>query len=200
MVIRFALALSALVAQPILAQIALPAPDVVKVALETSAGRIVVAVDKGRAPLTAGNFLKYVDSGRFNGESFYRAMPYGEGEGLIQGGVTSDVKKLYPMIAHEPTGETGLRHVAGALSAARGAPGTARADFFILTTDIPGFDADPAREGDNAGYAAFGQVIEGMDVVRKIFASPTSPTKGEGAMKGQMLDPVVKILKAARLK
>ena len=202
MSIRFAFALSALFAQPLLAQTAAapaPAPQLVRVAFETSAGRIVVDVDKGRAPITAGNFLRYVDSGRFNGESFYRAMPYTPGEGLIQGGITSDSAKLYPAIKHEPTNVTGLKHVAGTLSVARGAPGSARADFFILTTDIPGFDADPAREGDNAGYAAFGQVIEGMDVVRKIFAMPTSPTKGEGILKGQMLEPVVKIIKAARI-
>ena len=202
MSIRFAFALSALFAQPLFAQIAAapaPAPQLVRVAFETSAGRIVVDVDKGRAPITAGNFLRYVDSGRFNGESFYRAMPYTPGEGLIQGGITSDSAKLYPAIKHEPTNVTGLKHVAGTLSVARGAPGSARADFFILTTDIPGFDADPAREGDNAGYAAFGQVIEGMDVVRKIFAMPTSPTKGEGILKGQMLEPVVKIIKAARI-
>lgn len=200
MSIRFAFALSALVAQSALSQTASQSPGLVRVALETGAGRIVVAVDAARAPVTAGNFLKYVDAGRLNGESFYRAMPYGEGEGLIQGGVTTDVKKLYPPIKHEPTSQTGLKHVAGTLLAARGAPGTARADFFILTTDIPGFDADPAQAGENAGYAAFGQVLEGMDVVRKIFASPTSPTKGEGAMKGQMLEPAVKIARAERLK
>ena len=201
MLIRFAFALSALATSPLLAQTPPPAPDLVRVALDTSAGRILVDVDKGRAPVTAGNFLKYVDSGRFNGESFYRAMPYGEGEGLIQGGITSDVKKLYSAIAHEPTSKTGLKHVAGTLSAARGAPGTARADFFILTTDIPGFDADPARtDGDKDGYAAFGQVVEGMDVVKKIFAMPKSPTKGVGAMRGQMLEPAVKIVKASRVK
>lgn len=202
MTIRFAFALSALMANAAFAQTPPPpvtAPQLVRVAFETSAGRIVVDVDKGRAPVTAGNFLRYVDNGRFNGESFYRAMPYTSGEGLIQGGITSDSAKLYPPIKHEPTTVTGLKHVAGTLSVARGAPGSARADFFILTTDIPGFDADPARDGDNAGYAAFGQVVEGMDVVRKIFAMPTSPTKGEGVLKGQMLDPVVKISKAARV-
>jgi peptidyl-prolyl cis-trans isomerase A (cyclophilin A) len=204
MPVRFAFALSALLAQAPSPQPApappAPASQLVRVAFETSAGRIVVDVDKGKAPVTAGNFLRYVDNGRFNGESFYRAMPYTAGEGLIQGGITSDAAKLYPAIRHEPTSQTGLKHVAGTLSVARGAPGSARADFFILTTDIPGFDADPAREGDNAGYAAFGQVVEGMDVVRKIFAMPTSPTKGEGILKGQMLDPVVKITKAARVK
>lgn len=202
MTFRFAFALSALFAQPLLAQTSTPATgpasDLVKVAIDTSAGRILVAVDKGKAPITAGNFLRYVDSGRYNGESFYRAMPYMSG-GLVQGGITTDSKKLYPVIAHEPTTTTGLKHLAGTLSVARGAPGSARADFFILTIDIPGFDADPSLPGDNAGYAAFGQVIEGMDVVQKIFAMPTSPTKGEGALKGQMLDPVVRITKAARV-
>ena len=198
MIFRFAFALSALVAQPTPAPEIAPAPDIVRVTLDTAAGQIIVAVDKGKAPKTAGNFLKYVDSGRFNGESFYRAMPYGDG-GLIQGGITTDAAKLYPPIAHEPTSQTGLTHAAGTLSVARGAPGTARADFFILTTDIPGFDADPGREGDKDGYAAFGRVVEGMDVVLKIFASPLSPTKGEGALKGQMLDPAVKIIKASRL-
>ena len=202
MTIRFAFALSALLAQPIYAQAPAPAVSAangIKVAFETGAGHIVVEVDKERAPVTAANFLRYVDSGRFNNESFYRAMTYTDGEGLIQGGITSDAVKLYPPIAHEPTSKTGLRHLAGALSVARGAPGTARADFFILTTDIPGFDFDPAREGDNAGYAAFGRVVEGMDVVRKIFASPRSPTKGAGILKGQMLDPVIRITKAARV-
>jgi peptidyl-prolyl cis-trans isomerase A (cyclophilin A) len=199
---RFACALSTLIATASLAQaeVAAPAPaaGLVRVAIDTAAGRIIVEVDKARAPVTAGNFLKYVDSGRSNGESFYRVMPYGGG-GLIQGGITSDAAKLYKPIAHEPTSQTGLKHVAGALSMGRGEPGSARADFFILTTDIPGFDADPAREGDNAGYAAFGKVVEGMDVVLTIARSPLSPTKGEGAMKGQMLDPVVRIGKAARL-
>src|SRR5215216_6001815 len=129
MFIRFACALSALMSAPSLAQPAAqppaPSPGLVKVAVDTSAGRIIVEVDKARAPLTAGNFLKYVDSGRYNGESFYRVMPYGDG-GLIQGGITSDSAKLYPPIAHEPTSQTGLRHVAGTLSVARGAPGSAR--------------------------------------------------------------------------
>jgi peptidyl-prolyl cis-trans isomerase A (cyclophilin A) len=118
--------------------------------------------------------------------------------GLIQGGITSDARKLFPPIAHEPTSETGLHHVAGAISLAGAGPGTGRADFFILISDMPGLDAGGPR-GDANGFAAFGHVTEGMDVVKKIWASPTSPTKGEGAMKGQMLDPPIRILHAARL-
>jgi peptidyl-prolyl cis-trans isomerase A (cyclophilin A) len=194
MMIRFAFALSLWMAAPVAAQTtpAAPAPagDVVKVALDTSAGRIVLALDKSRAPLTTANFLKYVDSGRFNGESFYRAMNFSGGGGLIQGGITSDAHKLYPAVAHEPVSRTGIKHVAGTVSMAAFSPGTAEADFFILTSDIPSFDAS---------FAAFGHVVEGMDVVKAIQASPTSPTKGEGVMKGQMLDPVVKITKASRV-
>lgn len=163
--------------------------DLVKVALETGAGRIVIALDRGRAPLTTANFLAYVDSGKLNGESFYRAMPYGAG-GLIQGGITSDARKLGKPVEHEPPSKTGLKHVAGAISMANYGPGTAKSDFFILTTDVPAFDDS---------FAVFGRVVEGMDVVRKILASPVSATKGEGAMKGQMLEPAVKIVKAERL-
>jgi peptidyl-prolyl cis-trans isomerase A (cyclophilin A) len=194
MFIRFAFALSLLAATPLAAQTAITAPapaqDVVKVALDTGAGRIVLALDKGRAPLTTANFLKYVDSGRFNGESFYRSMKFPGGGGIIQGGITSDARKLYPAVEHEPVSKTGIKHVTGIVSMAAFSPGTAKADFFILTSDIPSFDAS---------FAAFGRVVDGMDVVKAIQASPTSPTKGEGVMKGQMLDPVVKITKASRL-
>ena len=163
--------------------------ELVKVALDTSAGRIVLALDKGRAPVTTANFLHYVDTGKLNGESFYRAMPLTKG-GLIQGGVTTDSRKLAPPIAHEPPSRTGIKHKAGTISMASSAPGTARSDFFILTADVPYFDAS---------FAPFGRVIEGMDVVEKILASPVSPTKGAGAMVGQMLEPTVTITKAERV-
>jgi len=189
MLTRFALALSALTSAAVLAQPA-PREELVKVALDTSAGRIVVALDRARAPVTTANFLAYVDSGKFDGEGFYRAMPLTNG-GLIQGGITSDGRKLAKPIAHEPPSQTGIRHTAGAISMASAAPGEARSDFFILTSDQPSYDAS---------FAPFGKVIEGMDVVKAILAAPVSPTKGQGAMKGQMLEPVVKIRKAERLR
>jgi peptidyl-prolyl cis-trans isomerase A (cyclophilin A) len=120
--------------------------NAVRVALDTSAGRIVLELDRERAPITSVNFLKYITSGKYNGEAFYRAMPYGQG-GLIQGGIRSDARKLAPGISHEPTATTGIKHVAGTVSMANAGPGTARSDFFILTTDIPAFDAS---------FAAFG--------------------------------------------
>jgi len=168
------------------------AADLVPVAIDTSLGRIVIALDRGHAPITTANFLAYVDTHKYDGEKFYRATPYGDG-GLIQGGITSDGNKLNKPIAFESTTQTGLSNVAGTIAMAAAAPGTARADFFIMTTDMTDFD------GPN-GYAAFGRVIEGMDVVKAILAAPVSPTKGEGALKGQLLDPPIKLIKAARLK
>jgi peptidyl-prolyl cis-trans isomerase A (cyclophilin A) len=191
-----AAALLALVSGPSLAQSTpAPAQDLVPVALETSAGRIVIGLDKTHAPITTANFLHYVDTHRFDGESFYRAMHVGDG-GLIQGGVRSDSRKLYAPIEHEPTTQTGLHNVAGSISMANAGAGTARADFFILTSDMPSLDATAT----DPGFAVFGHVIEGMDVVQKILASPVSATKGEGVMKGQMLDPPVKIVRAERAK
>lgn len=197
---RIALALMLACASPVAAQTT-TAPvaeaakeDLVKVALETGAGRIVIALDRGRAPLTTANFLRYVESGKYNGESIYRAMPYGDG-GFIQGGITSDAAKLNKAVEHEPTSKTGLKHVAGAVSMAHLGAGTAKADFFILTTDIPALDASDA----DPGFAVFGHVVEGLDVAKKILASPVSPTKGEGPLKGQMLEPAVKIVKAVKL-
>ena len=177
-----------------------PAEDLVPVAIETSLGRIVVALDRTRAPVTTANFLKYVETHRFDGQAFYRAMRASDGTPvLIQGGITTDARKLLPPIKHEPTTETGLKNVAGAISMANAGPGTARADFFILLADQPGLDAG-GPGGDSNGFAPFGHVTEGMDVVRRIFDAPISATKGEGVMKGQMLADPVKIVKAVRLK
>ena len=193
-------ALVAIVAAPGLAQAPAAPPalapkdDLVRVAIETDKGRIVVALDRGRAPLTTANFLGYVDKKWLDGQPFYRAMPL-TGGGLIQGGSRDGAKQL-PPIAVESTATTGLKNVAGSIVMANAGGLTTRSDFFILTADVPSFDATAT----SPGFAPFGRVVEGMEVVEAIFASPRSPTKGEGAMKGQMLDPVVKIVKAARVK
>ena len=171
-----------------------PKDDFVRVALETEKGRIVVALDRGRAPLTTANFLAYVDKHWLDGQPFYRAMPFGAG-GLIQGGVRDGAKQLAP-IAIETTATTGLSNKAGAIVMANAGAVTTRSDFFILTTDVPSFDATATAPG----FAPFGRVVEGMEVVNAIFSSPRSPTKGEGVMKGQMLEPVVRIVKAVRAK
>jgi peptidyl-prolyl cis-trans isomerase A (cyclophilin A) len=191
MLTRIALTLAALSA-PALAQAPAPQAGLVPVAIETGLGRIVVVLDEAHAPLTTANFLAYADAHKFDGETFYRAMRYGEG-GLIQGGISSDARKLNPPVPFESSGRTGIHNTVGSIAMAAFAPGTAQADFFIETTDIPAFD------GAN-GYAAFGHVVVGMDVVKAILAAPVSATKGEGPMKGQMLEPPVKILKVERVR
>ena len=201
MLSRITLLFSAFALSPALAQPA-PQAELVPVAIDTSLGRIVIALDKAHAPITTANFLHYVDTHRLDGEAFYRAMhmpaPDGGEGGLIQGGVRSDSRKLYPPVAHEPTSQTGLKNVAGEVAMANAGPGTARSDFFILLSDAPSFDAG-GYGGDANGFAPFGRVVEGMDVVKKIFEAPVSATKGEGVMKGQILEPPVKIVKAERL-
>jgi len=191
---RLALLLLLALAGPAFAQPAQP-----RVVLETDAGRIVLELDTARAPITAGNFLRYVDGRRLDGTEFYRAMRTGEGAGLIQGGVR-DPRRLFPAIAHEPTSETGLSHVDGALSVPRFAPGSAQGDFTIMVGPQIYLDAGPSSaSGDGLGYAVFGRVVEGMEVARRILAAPTSPTEGEGVMRGQMLSPRIRVVTARRL-
>ena len=201
--------LALLMAAPIAAQEAeltpaTQAPATQRVMLETTLGNIVLAIETERAPVTAANFLRYVDEGRLDGTVFYRAMRLDWGEqpnGLIQGGTQYDPKRTLPPIAHEPSSKTGVLNTAGAISMARFAPGTATGDFSILLQAQPSMDADPDGDSEEAraGYAAFGHVVSGMDVVRAIHAAPVDPDKGEGWMKGQMLAQPVKIIDARRL-
>lgn len=191
--------LTLLVVQPVAAQsAAAPQPGDVRVALETSAGRIVLAVHLDKAPVTAGNFLRYVDQKRFDGMQFYRAVGSAD-YGFVQGGTQNDPKRILPPIRHEATSQTGLVHDNGALSMARYAPGSATGDFFIVLGRMPSMDAHPEEAGDNQGFAVFAHVVEGLEVVKAIQAGPKSPTAGEGVMKGQMLEPGVRILSAWRL-
>ncbi len=178
-----------------------PKPATVHVALTTAQGVILLELEKGRAPVTTANFLRYVDQKRLDGAVFYRAMKASDdgAYGLIQGGVRGDPKKVLPPVAHESTTKTGLSHTDGAISMARLAPGSARAEFFIILGGLTALDANPAQSGDNAGYAVFGHVAEGMDVVKKILLVPVS-AGGTGPMKGQMIAAPVKILTARRTK
>ena len=193
------LLIALLICSPLQAQApATPAPADVRVALETGAGRIIIAVHQGKAPITAANFLRYVDQKRLDGTSFYRGVGSAD-YGFVQGGAQNDPKRVLPPIAHEPTTRTGLTHDDGALSMARYAPGSATGDFFIVLGKMPGMDAHPEAAGDNQGFAVFAHVVEGMDVVKAILAAPKSPTAGEGVMKGQILEQPVKIITARRL-
>ncbi|CAL1691665.1 Peptidyl-prolyl cis-trans isomerase A [Brevundimonas subvibrioides] len=169
-----------------------------RVALETSAGRIVIEVETLKAPITAANFLRYVDEHRLDGTTFYRAMQAGPGAGLVQGGVNNNPDRVLPPIAHEPTTQTGLSHIDGAVAMARYAPGTATGDFFVSVGPTPSYDAGWPFSVDADGFAVFGRVVEGMDIVRAILSAPTSPTEGEGFMRGQMLEPKIVITRASR--
>ena len=173
------------------------------VKIETAYGNIVVELYPRQAPVTVANYLKYVDRGLFNGAVFYRASRpkgyKGDDYGLIQGGLQNDPKKVLPPIAHEPTTRTGLTHkVDGVISMGRNAPGTAQADWSITLGDMSYLDADPKNPKANPGFAAFGQVVEGLEVVKKILVLPTDPNKGEGAMHGEMLRRPVRIVRISR--
>lgn len=214
MIVRFALA-AALIATPALAAPARKAPppkpyvapplhDIERVAITTELGVITLDLEGKRAPISTANFLHYVDTKRFDGMTFYRSMhlPWGDQpNGLVQAGVRGHPLKVYPPVAHEPTSQTGVLHKAGTISLARLAPGTATGDFSIMLADLDGLDAKPDSTDPEAqaGYAAFGHVVEGMDVVRKIWDQPIDPDKGEGFMKGQMIAQPVKVLTVRRV-
>jgi peptidyl-prolyl cis-trans isomerase A (cyclophilin A) len=179
-------------------------PDTVRVVLTTEMGAITLDLDNKHAPITTQNFVRYVDGKRLDGTVFYRVMRLDWGtppNGIIQGGPRGDPKRVLKPIAHEPTTTTGILHTAGTVSMARLAPGTATADFTILLSDQPFFDAKPAELDPStaAGYAAFGHVSAGMDVVKKIYDVPLSPTLGEGFLKGQMIEKPVTIITARRV-
>ena len=192
--IRLLLLLIAILAplQPVSA-----AADPVRVRLDTSEGVIVIELETGRAPLSAANFLRYVDDKRFDDTTFYRAAR-GKRDpkiGLVQGGINRRATRAFPPIAHEPTSSTGLAHVEGTVSMARNAPGTAMGEFFITVGPAPYLDARPG----NVGYAAFGRVVEGMAVVRKILAAPTHPGGWSKATMGQSIVTPVRIRTARRV-
>lgn len=185
------------------APLAAAAPSPVRVTVSTDLGAIVIELYPDKAPISVANFLAYADRHLLDGGSFYRTVgPWNDNNpatiSVIQGGLNRDDGPL-PSIIHETTKVTGLRHTDGVISMARDKPGSATADFFIAIGDLSSLDAKPDKPGDNVGFAAFGHVVDGMDIVRRIADAPTSPTAGEGAMKGQMLAPTIKILTARRV-
>ncbi len=171
-------------------------PATVRVRLVTSAGSITLALDARRAPLTVANFLRYVDDGRLEGTHFYRAARRkgDPSKGFIQGGIGTDARRILPSVPLEPTSKTGIRHLSGTISMARSIdPNSAHGNFSIMVGDNPTLDARPGK----LGYAAFGRVIGGMDVVGRILAMPTGGGREE--MRGQMILKRVRILRAERL-
>jgi len=171
-------------------------PGTVRVRIVTSEGSIVLALDSRRAPRTTTNFMTYVDDGRLDGTRFYRAARRtGNPQlGFVQGGIGTDATRMLDRLPLESTDQTGLRHLDGTVSMARGIdPSSGNANFSIMVGANPGLDA----RGANRGYAAFGRVVAGMDVVKRILARPSGG--GSGAMRGQMLLQPVRILRAERI-
>ncbi|MFV0624584.1 peptidylprolyl isomerase [Sphingomonas sp. ac-8] len=196
---RLFLFVAALIAVPALAQTPAsppPAPGTARVALNTSEGRVVIELETTRAPITAANFLRYVDQKRLDGTVFYRTVRVTPEFGFVQFGVQNEPKRVLPPIEHESTTQTGVRHVDGAISVARLAPGTAQGDFTISVGAQPSLDADPSRPGDNLGYAAFGRVVEGMDVIHHIL---NAPVREGGHFKGEMLAEPIRVRSARRM-
>jgi peptidyl-prolyl cis-trans isomerase A (cyclophilin A) len=166
-----------------------------RVLLRTEAGDIVIEVDTARAPVTAANFLRYVDAGLYDGSTFHRTVTLANQPDnavrieVIQGGQLPGSKE-FPAIAHETTAATGLKHLDGTISMARDRPGTATSSFFVCINDQPELDYGGRRNPDGQGFAAFGRVVQGMDVVREIQARPA---------RGQQLTPHVKIISIRRI-
>ncbi len=174
------------------------------VMMETSQGNIQIEVYTDKAPISAADFLLYVDSQFYNGEGFYRVVhadndPRGMGMSLIQGG-RLDSEPLTPPIAHELTTETGLSNKEGVVSIARLEPGSGSAAYFFINIGDNSFlDYGGERNPDGQGYATFGKVIEGMDVVRKIQTMEAKGQSGDNVTTGQILTNPVTIIKAYRM-
>ena len=150
--------------------------------IKTNLGNVEAELYPDKAPKTVAAFLSYVDSGFYKNSSFYRvlfieAMASDYNTGIIQGGIwQSNNKKAIALsgIVHEPPNQTGLSHTTGTLSLARSTPGTANSEFFICVGDQTGYDSSKNYNPDGLGFAAFGRVISGMDIVRQIHKQPAN--------------------------
>ncbi len=168
----------------------------VRVRLITSAGPIVVALDAQHAPKTTANFLAYVDDGRYQGTTIYRSARRKTNPtlGFIQGGIGTDPRRMLPSVPLEPTSKTGLHHLDGTISMAHGIDAdSGHGNFTIQVGDNRSLDA----KGSYLGYAAFGQVLSGMAVVKRILALPTGG--GRDVMRGQMILQPVQLIRIDRI-
>lgn len=172
-------------------------PGFVRVRLETTMGNIVLALNARKAPKTVTNFMIYVDDGRLDNTTFYRAYRRKDNKalGFVQGGIDTEARRVYfPTVELEPTSKTGLKHLDGTISMARHKDeNSGTGNFSIQVGPNPTLDARPGYNG----YAAFGQVVSGMDVIKRILALETCC--GRGVMFGQMIRKPVKIIRAVRL-
>lgn len=168
------------------------------VIIETKYGKIELELYADKAPITTAAFLSYVDSGFYENTSFYRVLNVNNQPSnapnteILQGGLwrtKNEKARSIPGIPHESTGKTGVKHKDGVISVARLAPGTAGSEFFICIEDQPGLDEGGENVEDKLGYAAFGKVIKGMSIVRKIYMQND---------RNQYLDPPIPIYSIRR--
>ena len=171
-------------------------PGTVRVVVQTELGDIALEIDSARAPITAENFLRYVDAGRYSGGHFHRTVTLANQpsdpvkiEVIQWSAAPASPGNAFSPIVLERTNQTGLTHRDGTVSMARAGPNTATSDVFICIGDQPELDFGGKRNADGQGFAAFGSVISGMDVVRRIQAAPA---------KGQTIDPPIRILSVTR--
>ncbi len=174
----------------------------VRVLMSTELGPITLELFPDRAPRTVANFLAYVDRGLWKGASFYRSVSPANDHNpaaisVVQGGLDRDEGPL-PPVPHESTRETGLSHHRGMISMARGAPGTASDEFFIVTAESPALDYGGARNPDGQGFAVFGRVASGMTVVDAIHDAPLASGGADPYTAGQRLAKPVRILSVVR--
>jgi peptidyl-prolyl cis-trans isomerase A (cyclophilin A) len=172
-----------------------------KVKIITTLGSITLQLHPDKAPLTVANFLRYVDEKRYDGGSFYRVVRLDNQSQnpikieVIQGGLRQDSAKMLPTIVQETTQKTGLRHVNGTISLARFAPNSGASEFFICINDQPELDYGGKRNPDGQGFAAFGKVVRGMKIVRKIQKGPTNaldkPSNAAANPSQYLKDPVL---------
>jgi peptidyl-prolyl cis-trans isomerase A (cyclophilin A) len=174
------------------------AQGLVRVLVQTELGDIALEIDSRRAPNTAANFLRYLDAGHYDGGTFHRTVKMDNQPDspvkieVIQAGVNPDhAKDGFPPIPIERTSVTGLRHTDGVISMARSQPDSATSGWFVCINDQPSLDFGGGRNPDGQGFAAFGRVVLGMDVVRAIQRAPNTDA--------QRLTPPIKILKAVRV-
>ena len=166
-------------------------PPAVRVRIETALGNMEAELDTQHAPITVSNFLRYVDAGRYrNGDFFRTVTPSNQPTNKVkievvqaEANITKE-SDLFPPIPLERTRDTGLHHLDGSLSMARGLPDSAQDSFSICIGNQPDLDFGGKRNPDGQGFAVFGRVVQGMDVARKIQVAPA---------KGQTLMPPIRI-------
>ena len=173
------------------------------IAFKTSKGDIIIELYNQIAPITVDNFLRHLDGGHYDGSSFYRTVTHQNDNGspmieVIQGGL-GDIDKPFPAISHESTNITKLKHEDGTISMSRGEVNSATSDFFICIGSQQGLDFGGEKNYDGQGFAAFGKVIEGIDIVRDINGMPSNKKTDNEYVKGQMINNPIIIEKAIRL-